>query len=503
VITHPAFAVEPWAVRETELDLDLLAADRVGVRALQRPHRPARQPRRGRAARPARHLPQRLLRAAPAAVRRGRLRLPRVRPDVVNVTNGKIIRLLVDDEPFDVRYGAAALATSACSTCARACCAATSSGLAGRARVRSLDAAGVVRAARGRRDPLRGRAVGRAAAVVVQSELVANEPLPAARARRPARGRGARGAAESEEHARDDTRRRARAPHRRSGCGWRPAMDHVVDGAPADIDTDREREPDLGASRSRRARARASAAVVKFLAYGWSSQRSLPGAARPGRRRARRGAHTGWDGLLAEPAREYLDDFWDARRRRARGRPELQQAVRFALFHVLQAGARAEQRAIPAKGLTGPGYDGHTFWDTETFVLPVLTYTAPARRARRAALAALDARPRASARAQLGLRGRRVPVADDPRPGVLGLLAGRHGGVPHQRRHRRRRHPLPSAPPATTEFERGRSGSSCSSRPRGCGARSATTTPRAASASTASPARTSTAPSPTTTSTRT
>src|SRR5262249_11424826 len=56
---------------------------------------------------------------------------------------------------------------------------------------------------------------------------------------------------------------------------------------------------------------------------------------------------------------------------------ELQQAVRFALFHTLQAGARAEQRAIAAKGLTGPGYDGHTFWDTERFVLPVLTYTAP------------------------------------------------------------------------------------------------------------------------------
>ena len=55
----------------------------------------------------------------------------------------------------------------------------------------------------------------------------------------------------------------------------------------------------------------------------------------------------------------------------------MQQAVRFGLFHVLQAGARAEQRAIPAKGLTGPGYDGHAFWDTESFVLPVLTATAP------------------------------------------------------------------------------------------------------------------------------
>ena len=51
--------------------------------------------------------------------------------------------------------------------------------------------------------------------------------------------------------------------------------------------------------------------------------------------------------------------------------------MRFALFHILQAGARGERRPIPAKGLTGPGYDGHAFWDTETFVLPVLTLTQP------------------------------------------------------------------------------------------------------------------------------
>ena len=62
------------------------------------------------------------------------------------------------------------------------------------------------------------------------------------------------------------------------------------------------------------------------------------------------------------------------------GDPEIQQAVRFALFHVLQSGARAEGRPIPAKGLTGPGYDGHAFWDTEIFVLPVLTMTFPQRR---------------------------------------------------------------------------------------------------------------------------
>ncbi len=91
------------------------------------------------------------------------------------------------------------------------------------------------------------------------------------------------------------------------------------------------------------------------------------------------------------------------------GDTEVQQAVRFGLFHVLQAGARGESRPIPAKGLTGPGYDGHAFWDTETFVLPVLTLTAPdaaasALRWRQNALpAALD---RA---AQLGFAGAAFP----------------------------------------------------------------------------------------------
>src|SRR5439155_6047071 len=85
---------------------------------------------------------------------------------------------------------------------------------------------------------------------------------------------------------------------------------------------------------------------------------------------------SGWEGLLAEQ-QSYLDDFWNRADVRLEGDAELQQAVRFALFHVLQSAARAEQRAVPAKGLTGPGYDGHTFWDTETFVLPVLTYTVP------------------------------------------------------------------------------------------------------------------------------
>jgi alpha,alpha-trehalose phosphorylase len=115
---------------------------------------------------------------------------------------------------------------------------------------------------------------------------------------------------------------------------------------------------------------------AKFITYGWSAARSMP-AVRDQVSAALAGArHTGWEGLLAQQ-REYLDDFWSRADIELEGDEELQQALRFAMFHVLQAGARGEQRAIPAKGLTGPGYDGHAFWDTESFVLPMLTYAAP------------------------------------------------------------------------------------------------------------------------------
>ena len=147
---------------------------------------------------------------------------------------------------------------------------------------------------------------------------------------------------------------------------------------------------------------------MKLLAYGWSSQRSLPSVRDQVEAALASAKRSGWDGL-ADGQREYLDEFWERADVVIEGDAELQQAVRFALFHTLQSGARAEQRAIPAKGLTGSGYDGHTFWDTEAFVLPVLTYTAPdaARDALRWRHATLDlARARAEV---LGLEGASFP----------------------------------------------------------------------------------------------
>ncbi len=80
---------------------------------------------------------------------------------------------------------------------------------------------------------------------------------------------------------------------------------------------------------------------------------------------------------LAEVQREYLDEFWDRADVRIEGDPAVQQAVRWNLFQLAQATLRTDGSGVPAKGLTGRGYDGHYFWDVEIYVQPFLTYTHP------------------------------------------------------------------------------------------------------------------------------
>jgi alpha,alpha-trehalose phosphorylase len=115
---------------------------------------------------------------------------------------------------------------------------------------------------------------------------------------------------------------------------------------------------------------------------------------------------------------QYMDDFWrrsdvrvkDIREDRTkRSTVEIQQAIRFNLFHILQASARAEDTGVPAKGLSGQAYEGHYFWDTEIYLLPFLTYTSP-RIARNLLAFRYKMLPQARARAQdLGHRGAMFP----------------------------------------------------------------------------------------------
>jgi alpha,alpha-trehalose phosphorylase len=75
--------------------------------------------------------------------------------------------------------------------------------------------------------------------------------------------------------------------------------------------------------------------------------------------------------------RDWLDGFWARSDVEVDGQPEVQQAVRWNLFQLAQATGRAEQSGVPAKGVSGSGYGGHYFWDTEIYVLPFLSYTSP------------------------------------------------------------------------------------------------------------------------------
>jgi alpha,alpha-trehalose phosphorylase len=89
-----------------------------------------------------------------------------------------------------------------------------------------------------------------------------------------------------------------------------------------------------------------------------------------------RALEIGAEGLHREQ-QDDLTDFWRRADITLDGPPRMQQSVRWNLFQLHQASARAETTGIPAKGLTGQAYEGHYFWDTEIYVAPFLTYTEP------------------------------------------------------------------------------------------------------------------------------
>jgi trehalose/maltose hydrolase-like predicted phosphorylase len=76
------------------------------------------------------------------------------------------------------------------------------------------------------------------------------------------------------------------------------------------------------------------------------------------------------------------------------GDDEDQLSSRFAVFHLLSAAPETGEAAVSARGLTGPAYGGHVFWDADVFVLPALAALQPG-----------------SARAMLEYRQRRLPAA--------------------------------------------------------------------------------------------
>jgi alpha,alpha-trehalose phosphorylase len=377
VIGHPSFETHPWLIRETGLDLERLAQTEslfalsnghVGLRGNLDEGEPHGMP--------GTYL-NGLYETHPIAYGESAYGNPEDGQSVVDVTNGKLIRLLLEDEPFDVRYGE----------------------LLSHERVLDLRAGTLRREAhwrspRGQTVVVRSlrlvslveRAIAAieyevecgesSARVVVQSELVANEALPRPDERDPRVAAVPASPLRGEHAAHRGTQATLVHVTRGSGLRLGAAMDHEIEG-PDGMEVTTLAEEDL---------ARVTVAcvlepgqrlrIIKLLGYGWSRTRSLPAVIDQVEGALAGARQTGWGGLLATQ-REWLDDFWSRADIELDGDPQVQQGLRFGMFHTVQAGVRAERRAIPAKGLTGPGYDGHAFWDTETFVLPLLTYTAP------------------------------------------------------------------------------------------------------------------------------
>lgn len=376
MIEPGVFTIEPWAVTEPELRLDLMAQTE-SIFALSNGHIGLRgnldegEPHNT----PGTYL-NGFFEFLPMPYAEGGYGYPEEGQTLINVANGKLFRLLVDDEPFDVRYGTllrhirildlrngvlrrevewtSPVGKSVRIRSTRLVSFVQRSIAAVRYEVEALNA------------PVR---------VVVQSTLVANEPVPE-QSGDPRAAAALRAPLIGEYHAHHDLQVELGHRTRASGLRMAAGLDHVVEG-PRGTVTAVESEPDL-------ARVTVSTdlspgqrlQVVKLVGYGWSSERSMPAlrdqvdAALSAARRA------GWNGLVAGQ-RAHLSDIWTRSDVEIEGDPELQQAARYAIFQLVQAAARAEQRAIPAKGLTGRGYDGHSFWDTETYTLPVLTYSAP------------------------------------------------------------------------------------------------------------------------------
>ncbi|MDF2558654.1 MAG: family 65 glycosyl hydrolase [Microbacterium sp.] len=329
---------------------------------------------------------------------------------VINVPNGQIIRLMVDDEAFDLRRGELLHHRRNLDfqdgTLHR-----EAEWVSPTDRRIRIESTRIVSFSRRSIAAVRYRveAVSHEIAVTIQSESLPNEPLPIT-------------------HSDPRVQELLTAPlvgvdtavigtaatllhrTRESGLSVAVSMDHAVTASGSAQPTlTTEASPDLSRTTVRVVLAPGEhVELVKFVGHEWSATtsssalRDRAGAAVADARRA------GWDRLVDEQ-RARLDEYWTCADVEVEGEPRLQQAVRYALFQVFQASVRAELRSVPGKGLTGSGYEGHTFWDYEAFVLPVLTSTAP-----HAAEQALRWRhstlPHARERAeQLHLRGAAFP----------------------------------------------------------------------------------------------
>ena len=119
--------------------------------------------------------------------------------------------------------------------------------------------------------------------------------------------------------------------------------------------------------------------LEKYITYCWQSEfdgGDINSLVKQAEKECGAFADAGFDAAVTEQ-KDFLSDFWKVAKIKIDGDEKSQEALHFSLFHLLQSACRTGKAAIGAKGLTSEGYEGHFFWDTESYVCPVFTYTAP------------------------------------------------------------------------------------------------------------------------------
>jgi alpha,alpha-trehalose phosphorylase len=295
------FTVEPWVVREPTLDMESMGISET-VFALSNGHIGLRgnldegEPH----ATPGTYLNS-CYERRPLPYAEGGYGYPESGQTIINVTNGKLIRLLVEDEPFDLRYGELRhherVLDMQAGTLTREVEWASPAGRA--VRVRSVRMVSLtqraIAAIRYEVEVLDGPAL-----LVVQSELVANEQLPARAEADPRVEAALTDPLLSEQHGTHDNGAWLIHQTRQSGLRVAAAMDHEVEG-PAKLKVTSEATEDIGRTTViTRLQPGETLSIVKYLAYGWSSRRSQPALHDQVRAALAAARFTGWDGLLAE-----------------------------------------------------------------------------------------------------------------------------------------------------------------------------------------------------------
>ncbi|MDR0386914.1 MAG: family 65 glycosyl hydrolase [Treponema sp.] len=94
-------------------------------------------------------------------------------------------------------------------------------------------------------------------------------------------------------------------------------------------------------------------------------------------RRELREAAEGGPETVYRAQEAYLADFWDKAYLKIEGDEKLNTAVTYNMYQLLQSAGKDAHGTIAAKGLSGEGYEGHYFWDTEMYIEPFFTLTVP------------------------------------------------------------------------------------------------------------------------------